>query len=377
MSNACGLIILGNSGVGKSFLANIILGKEHFQHDFSARSVTHRTESIICRLDDRQVRVYNIPGLIEGNEERITLNRREITRAFEEQNEHSVVVMYVFGHQNGRIRNEDLITFRAIHNAYTFSSDSLIIVINGLPRDRPKTYNEETEATLIDLLGMKPNKLCFIDRLIATETQQIDIRQQLTSAILNVRPRRHIQTNDIHLLSDDVSQLQADLNQMYIQLENDRSVHEDIITNMEQEVEAAKCVSTKVNLHRLATFREEEDHLINIIEQWEEKKVAYGTSKHYRLASTNKQNAQEQLEENSRRQRETTIILNVYEKEIEQVCFELEQIYGGQFDRQHQSIREYYILFDDLRFDSTILNVEHDFLNDLYSFTYIRYGQID
>jgi GTPase Era involved in 16S rRNA processing len=247
MTDIHGLIIVGNSGVGKSFLANIILGRQYFKHDFSARSVTHRTESITCMLDNKNYRIYNIPGLIEGDEERIALNKREISRAFEEQKEYSLVVIYVFGHQNGRIRNEDITTFRAIQNAYTLSPDSLITIVNGLPPDRPSTYNEDTQATLIDLLGMKPGRICFIDRLKSDDRHQEDVRMYLIDTILNVHPQVHIKTNDINLMTDDVLRLQADLDMMQIQLYTEQYEHEDVISSMRQEIEAAQRVSSEKN----------------------------------------------------------------------------------------------------------------------------------
>jgi hypothetical protein len=243
-----GLIIVGNSGVGKSFLANIILGKHQFKHDFSARSVTHRTESITCILGDKHFRIYNIPGLIEGNEERIVLNRREISQAFEEQKDNPLVIIYVFGHQNGRIRNEDIATFRSIHNAYTFCSDSLITIVNGLPSDRPSTYNEDTQDTLINLLGMKPGQICFIDHVNSNEAHHESVQKYLIDTILNVHPRIHTKINNINLITDEVLQLQADLDMMRIQMEKEIYKHEDVITNMEQEYQAAQRLSGEKNL---------------------------------------------------------------------------------------------------------------------------------
>ncbi len=241
----CGLIIVGNSGVGKSFLANIILGKHYFKHDFSARSVTHRTESITCILGDRHFRIYNIPGLIEGNAERIGINRREISRAFEEEKDNPLVIIYVFGHQNGRIRNEDIATFRSIHNAYTFCSDSLITIVNGLPSNRPSTYNEDTQATLINLLGMKPGQMCFIDHVNSTEAHHESVQKYLIDTILNVHPRIHTKMNNINLITDEVLQLQADLDMMHIQMEEERYEHEDVITSMEREYQAAQRLSSE------------------------------------------------------------------------------------------------------------------------------------
>lgn len=240
-----GLIIVGNSGVGKSFLANIILDKHHFKHDFSARSVTHRTESVTCLLRHKHFRIYNIPGLIEGDEERINLNKREISRAFEEQKENPVIIIYVFGHQNGRIRNEDIVSFRAIHNAYRFNTDSLITVINGLPPNRPTTYDEDTQATLINLLGIKPGKICFIDHLNASDIHHEPIRQYLIDTILNVHPRQHTKTNDIDLMVDDVHQLQNEIDMLHINMDNQRHEHEDVINNMERKYEATERVLGK------------------------------------------------------------------------------------------------------------------------------------
>jgi GTPase SAR1 family protein len=243
ISDMYGLIILGNSGVGKSFLANIILGKQYFKHESSARSVTHRTESIICTLDNRQFRIYNIPGLIEGNRKRIALNRRRISRVFEEQKDNPLVIIYVFGHQNGRIRNEDITTFRSIHNSYRFCSDSLITIINGLPPDRPTTYKEDTQTTLIDLLGMKPGHICFVDRLNSNEVHHEKVRKFLIDTILSVQPRIHTKTNNVNLITDNVLQLQADLDMMRIQMENEQSEHKEVITNMKREYEVARRVS--------------------------------------------------------------------------------------------------------------------------------------
>ena len=39
-----GVIILGNTGVGKSFLCNIMIGVDKFKHEYSPTSVTSKTE---------------------------------------------------------------------------------------------------------------------------------------------------------------------------------------------------------------------------------------------------------------------------------------------------------------------------------------------
>jgi putative ribosome biogenesis GTPase RsgA len=72
-SNQHGLIILGNSGVGKSFLANVLLGEEAFTHEFSARSVTHRTEFREIKFNDYRYAIFNVPGLIEADQVSLSL----------------------------------------------------------------------------------------------------------------------------------------------------------------------------------------------------------------------------------------------------------------------------------------------------------------
>lgn len=362
-----GLIILGNNGVGKSFLANIILGEHHhFKHGFSAESLTNRTESVTCLLREKYFRVYNIPGLIEGDEERMNLNKREISRAFEEQKDNPLIITYVFRHQNGRIRNEDIVTFRAIHNAYGFSADSLITIINSLPPNRPDTYNEDTQTTLIHLLGMKPAQICFIDHLNTDHIHHKSVRQYLIDTIVNVHPRIiHTKTNNI-----------------------------DMINNMQREYDATERVSSrskttkryfnrlkylnlvlqhlfyqaKANLRRLIIFQEQEEKLSFIIEQQEAQEITYKdepTSNFYKQAIQHKQDVQNQLMINLETKHNIHHALDI-------CCKDIEQIYHGKFYRQCEHIREYFILFEDLCSDSTIDNVKHDFLNNLYIFTYLR-----
>jgi ABC-type lipoprotein export system ATPase subunit len=66
--NQSGVIILGNSGVGKSFLANILLGTDTFKHGFAARAVTDLTEYKEITFGNHRYAIFNIPGLIEADQ---------------------------------------------------------------------------------------------------------------------------------------------------------------------------------------------------------------------------------------------------------------------------------------------------------------------
>ena len=136
----------------------------------------------------------------------------------------------------------------------------------------------------------------------------------------------------------------------------------------------------KADLGRLASFHEQEEHLIKVIGQWEAEEIAYvdvSSSDHYITAVSNRRDAQKQLNDNFIGQSQVKTALNVCRKDIEQICYEFEQIYDGELDYDNGPIREYYILFDDLRFDPNITDVKHDFINDLYTFTCLHFGYIE
>ena len=179
-----GLIILGNSGVGKSFLANILVGYETFNHAFSSNSVTRVTEYIEVKIGDLLLAIFNLPGLIEAEQERIDLNKTEIDKAFQERP--NSVIVFVFGHQNGRIREEDVVAFKAINAAYLFRPESLLIVVNTLPKSRPKDYEGSTLVLLQQLLvntQVNSNNLCFLDAINLNSAQE---KQNLKENLLKV-----------------------------------------------------------------------------------------------------------------------------------------------------------------------------------------------
>ena len=174
-----GIIILGNSGVGKSFLANILVGYETFNHAFSVHSVTHQTEFAKAIVNDLPYMVSNVPGLIEAEQERIDLNKTEIDKAFQERP--NSVIVFVFGHQNGRIREEDVVAFKAINAAYPFRPESLSIVINGLAHDRADTYQETLLVLLRSLLkefAISDSNVCFLDHVDTDDDSGVEILKE-------------------------------------------------------------------------------------------------------------------------------------------------------------------------------------------------------
>ncbi|CAF1302735.1 unnamed protein product [Rotaria magnacalcarata] len=205
-----GIIILGNAGAGKSFLCNLLIGGERFKTAFSPRSVTTRTEFHRINGDNgKQLLVYNIPGLIESNQERINENKREIKKAFKDCP--YSIVLFVWGNNGGRIQNDDVITFKALYAAYQFPESSLAFVVNNLPANRPVEYDAAFVVALEDALTPQKypiEEFIFVEQI---DPQSADAKQKferprllLLQLIDEHQPAPQVQHQDIQL---DLGQL--------------------------------------------------------------------------------------------------------------------------------------------------------------------------
>ncbi|CAF0964812.1 unnamed protein product [Adineta ricciae] len=213
--NKFGLIILGNSGVGKSFLANILLGREEFKHEFSGQSVTHRTEYQEITIDNNDYAIFNIPGLIEADQSRVNINKREIDYAFQQRP--NSLIIYVFGHQFGRIRNEDVVAFNAINEAYPLNPESLLMVVNALPANRSTNYEGEVILMVQDIIArqVSERRMCFLNHINPQNIEErVALRNQFLGAIFELSPREHRKEHDIHLQADEVAMLKQQIQNM-------------------------------------------------------------------------------------------------------------------------------------------------------------------
>ncbi|UJR20068.1 hypothetical protein I4U23_023200 [Adineta vaga] len=195
-----GLIILGNSGVGKSFLANILLGQDIFAHAYAARAVTTETEFQEVCMGDKIYAIFNVPGLIEADQQRVDMNKREIDKAFKERP--TSLVIYVFGQQNGRIRDEDIVAFNALNKAYPFDIDSLILVVNSLAKDRPENYEGEAIVLLEQLIKVPCQNVCFLDTIDKKNVSEREsLNNKLLQAIVERTAHNHSKKQDIDIQS--------------------------------------------------------------------------------------------------------------------------------------------------------------------------------
>jgi predicted GTPase len=232
-----GLILLGNSGVGKSFLANILLGFDAFEHECNASSVTHHTEYQEKQVGENHFAVFNIPGLIENDQTAVNRNKEEIYKAFAQRPD-SVVGFVFNGGSGGRIRDEDVVAFQAIHAAFTFKPDSLLIIVNDLPAKRPETYEGQTQVKLELLLKMKDLKVCFLNRINGEkEKEREELSLQLANALIRCAPRIHQKSADIHMYVEEIQQLKDVVKELKEKAEKDTQNLHELIAQKQKENE--------------------------------------------------------------------------------------------------------------------------------------------
>jgi predicted GTPase len=206
-ASTLGLILLGNTGVGKSFIGNILLGRDAFEHECSSSSVTHETEFQDYGVGKTSYAIFNIPGLIEDDQEAVDRNKTEIYKAFQQRP--NAVVAFVFtGGSGGRIRDEDLVAFRAINAVYQFQPESLLLIVNDLPPRRPDKYEGETSVKLERLLNIPHVKVCFLNRIDTNSSEEREqLRIKLIDAIIHCTPHLHEKHGDIELTVDTLKRI--------------------------------------------------------------------------------------------------------------------------------------------------------------------------
>ncbi|CAF1302717.1 unnamed protein product [Rotaria magnacalcarata] len=231
-----GVIILGNAGVGKSYLCNILMDYERFNEDFRPTSVTLQTENHQLEVSDgTRLNIYNLPGLIEANADRIDSNKREIQKAFAQCP--NSIALFVWGHNNGRIQNDDIIAFNALNKAYQFPPRSLAFVVNNLPANRPAQFDGAFIVALADVLASQTypiHKFIFIDAIDKTSADVLKKRRharlKLYQLICDHQPARQVQRQEVQLQANELNKLRQQLSKQIEDAAKDRNALLERIT---------------------------------------------------------------------------------------------------------------------------------------------------
>jgi GTP-binding protein EngB required for normal cell division len=206
-----GLILLGNTGVGKSFLGNILSGREAFKHECNPSSVTYHAQFQTATIGQVLYTLVDLPGLLEADQSAVERNKQEIYTTFQ-QCPNSIVVFVLNGGSGGRIRDEDITAFEALHRAFTFQSSSLVLIMNDLPRQRSANYETDTRMKLQGYCKLSNVRICFLDHINTGNVHEREqLRKQLIATIVQCTSTRHSQRSLIQLPNDELKKLNDDL----------------------------------------------------------------------------------------------------------------------------------------------------------------------
>lgn len=188
------LYLVGNAGVGKSFLCNCLLQEERFESKDQAASCTRTVEFADLALMDRTLRIYNIPGLLEADPERVKINAKLLQEALDHKD--PAIMIYVLTTEGGRVRDSDYAAYNALKEAYNIQQHSFAFLVNkstsrndkngitayihSLLADRRVEFLADFESEVDSktnyaqiMESMRPTLLNLIDKLQAAEMKKI------------------------------------------------------------------------------------------------------------------------------------------------------------------------------------------------------------
>lgn len=139
------VLVLGNRGTGKSHILNTVLGEAVFHSAFDLSAVTMTVETAMFRAPDGgEYLLYNIPGLLDVDEEVAKRNAAEVEKAIRDQATTPVIVLFVLTMDGGRFRAEDLEAWRTISEFVPALKDSTAVsfAVNKVDGDEWETEGE-------------------------------------------------------------------------------------------------------------------------------------------------------------------------------------------------------------------------------------------
>ncbi|KAG0042587.1 hypothetical protein BGZ83_000292 [Gryganskiella cystojenkinii] len=134
------VLLLGNTGVGKSYLLNSLGG--NFQSGFSAvNGLTGGCGFNDVVIETSTLRLIDTPGLLEASGENMIRNANSITQALRMKGRFKII--FVLADRSGRVDPSDLFLIGKVLSAIEFSVD-VGLIINKVPEDDMELYLDAT-----------------------------------------------------------------------------------------------------------------------------------------------------------------------------------------------------------------------------------------
>ncbi|KAF9971440.1 hypothetical protein BGZ73_005630 [Actinomortierella ambigua] len=148
------VLLVGNAGVGKSYLLNSIGG--NFRSGFSAVDGL-TSDSTYCDVNIRgsTVRLIDAPGLLEATDENVARNAKAITNALNMRGGFKLI--FVLAECSGRVTPSDLYMIGTVMSGVDFAIN-VGVIVNKVPEDDMKRYDEgNTRNSILESLNGAAN----------------------------------------------------------------------------------------------------------------------------------------------------------------------------------------------------------------------------
>lgn len=220
-----GIIVLGNSGVGKSFICNLLIGKNEFESTYQPSAITTCSSSYLLVREQSVYTIWNVPGLIEAKQESINENKKQIELAFRKSR--YACVIFVWSETSGRLQHDDIIAFNALNTAYQFPEDSVLFVFNNVPSKRPSDYDETFKVLLWKMLGSfekAARNMLFIEKTNIENTERLQAQgRELWKFIDQGTAAYQEKRDEIMLDVDQIKKLRNGLKELEKTMANERT----------------------------------------------------------------------------------------------------------------------------------------------------------
>ncbi|KAG0258434.1 hypothetical protein DFQ27_004631 [Actinomortierella ambigua] len=139
------VLLVGNPGVGKSYLLNLLGGA--FASGFSiVHGLTEKYSYCESYIGGSKVRLIDAPGLLEATGELTLRNAQEITAALSMEGGYKLV--FVLGECSGRVSPSDLYMINKVMTAIGFSIE-VGVLINKVSENQLHLYDDASTRTEI------------------------------------------------------------------------------------------------------------------------------------------------------------------------------------------------------------------------------------
>jgi len=199
------ILLVGNTGVGKSFLLNCLLDEEVFESVEKEESVTKKLEFKEVKINNICYKLYNAPGLLEDNDEQVQLNKKIIEQILDSKE--TLSILFVMTNQAGRIQSHDLEAFNALNAAYKLKESSLNFVVNKYKgsEDLKPRIEHRIKSIMLD----KPVYFLseYKETSKPTKQEKENFKLVLTAILLQMNPKVVIKIKALKLIKDEIKDI--------------------------------------------------------------------------------------------------------------------------------------------------------------------------